>query len=154
MVGTSEARRRFDSAGFRGSSAHHFSFLKARSDRYMSKPAIVLVVEDEPMLLLMAGTMVEDAGLQPLYANNADEAIAILEARTDIRIVFTDVDMPGSMDGIKLAAAVRNRWPPIRIIVVSGHPSAGLSKLPDGARFFAKPYDEQRIVETLTAMAA
>jgi DNA-binding NtrC family response regulator len=120
----------------------------------MSKPAIVLVVEDEPMLLLMAGTMVEDAGLQPLYANNADEAIAILEARTDIRIVFTDVDMPGSMDGIKLAAAVRNRWPPIRIIVVSGHPSAGLSKLPDGARFFAKPYDEQRIVETLTAMAA
>ena len=55
------------------------------------------------MLLLMAGTMVEDAGLQPLYAKNADEAVAILEARTDIRIVFTDVDMPGSMDGIKLA---------------------------------------------------
>jgi DNA-binding NtrC family response regulator len=120
----------------------------------MNKPTIVLVVEDEPMLLLMAGTMVEDAGLQPLYAKNADEAVAILEARTDIRIVFTDVDMPGSMDGIKLAAAVRNRWPPIHIIVVSGHRDVPLSELPEGTRFFAKPYDEQRVVEALMKMAA
>ena len=120
----------------------------------MNKPTIVLVVEDEPLLLLMAGTMVEDAGLQPLYAKNADEAVAILETRTDICIVFTDVDMPGAMDGIKLAAAIRNRWPPIRIIVVSGHASVALSDLPAGARFFAKPYDEQRVVETLMAMAA
>jgi DNA-binding NtrC family response regulator len=120
----------------------------------MNKPTIVLVVEDEPLLLLMAGTMVEDAGLQSLYAKNADEAVAILETRTDVRIVFTDVDMPGSMDGIKLAAAIRNRWPPISIIVVSGHTSVALSDLPDGARFFAKPYDERRVVETLVAMAA
>ena len=120
----------------------------------MNKPTIVLVVEDEPLLLLMAGTMVEDAGLQPLYAKNADEAVAILEARTDIRIVFTDVDMPGSMDGIKLAAAIRNRWPPISIIVVSGHKDVPLSELPEGARFFGKPYDEQSVVETLVAMAA
>jgi DNA-binding NtrC family response regulator len=120
----------------------------------MAKRTIVLVVEDEPLLLLMAGTIVEDAGLQPLYAGNADEAVAILEAHTDIRIVFTDVDMPGSMDGIKLAAAIRDRWPPISIIVVSGHAHVPLSDLPDGARFFSKPYDEQRVVETLMAMAA
>jgi DNA-binding NtrC family response regulator len=120
----------------------------------MDKPTIVLVVEDEPLLLLMAGTIVEDAGLQPLYAKNADEAVMILESRADIRIVFTDVDMPGSMDGIKLAAAVRDRWPPIHIIVVSGHASVALSELPEGARFFGKPYDEQRVVETLTTMAA
>ena len=120
----------------------------------MTKSTIVLVVEDEPMLLLMAGTMVEDAGLHPLYAKNADEAVAILETRDDIRIVFTDVDMPGSMDGIKLAAAVRNRWPPISIIVVSGHRDVAQSELPDGAHFFGKPYDEQRVVETLIKMAA
>ena len=87
----------------------------------MDKPTVVLVVEDEPLLLLLAGTLVEEAGLQPLYAGNADEAVDILEARQDIRIVFTDVEMPGSMDGIKLAAAIHNRWPPIQIVVVSGH---------------------------------
>lgn len=120
----------------------------------MDKPTIVLVVEDEPLLLLMAGTVVEDAGLLPVYAQNADEAVAILEARTDIRIVFTDVDMPGSMDGIKLAAAIRDRWPPIKLIVVSGQKGVALSQLPEGARFFGKPYDEQRIVDMLIAMAA
>ena len=120
----------------------------------MNKPTIVLVVEDEPLLLLMAGTMVEEAGMQPVFAKSSDEAVAILEMRADIRIVFTDVDMPGSMDGIRLAAAIRNRWPPISIIVVSGHTSVALSDLPDGSRFFAKPYDEQSVVETLVAMAA
>ncbi len=120
----------------------------------MDKATVVLVVEDEPLLLLLAGALVEEAGLQPLYAGNADEAVAILEERQDIRIIFTDVEMPGSMDGIKLAAAVRNRWPPIQIVVVSGHSAVRPSQLPEGARFFAKPYDEQHIVETLQAMAA
>ncbi len=120
----------------------------------MNEPTIVLVVEDEPMLMLMAGTMVEDAGLKPLYAKNADDAVAILEARTDIRIVFTDVDMPGSMDGIKLAAAVRDLGPPISIIVVSGHKNVPLAELPECAHLCGKPYDEQRLVETLIAMAA
>ena len=90
----------------------------------MDKPTVVLVVEDEPLLLLLAGTLVEEAGLQLVICGNADEAVAILEARPDIRIVFTDVEMPGSMDGIKLAAAIRNRWPPIQIVVVSGHSAA------------------------------
>jgi DNA-binding NtrC family response regulator len=120
----------------------------------MDKATVVLVVEDEPLLLLMATALVEEAGLQPLYAGNADEAVAILEAREDIRIVFTDVEMPGSMDGIKLAAAIRDRWPPIRIVVVSGHSAVRPPELPEGALFFAKPYDQQRIVETLQALAA
>ena len=120
----------------------------------MDKPTVVLVVEDEPLLLLLAGTLVEEAGLQPLYAGNADEAVDILEARQDIRIVFTDVEMPGSMDGIKLAAAIHHRWPPIQIVVVSGHSAVAPRQLPEGARFFAKPYDQQRIVEALLAMAA
>ena len=113
----------------------------------------VLVVEDEPMLLLMAGSVVEDAGFHPLYAANADEAVRILEARTDIRLVLTDVDMPGAMDGVRLAAAIRHRWPPIEIIVVSGHHTVDLDELPDRSRFFQKPYDSQHLMSAMIEMA-
>ena len=82
-----------------------------------SRRPVVLAVEDEPLILMLAVDMIRDAGFEPLWASNADEAIRILESRDDIRIVFTDINMPGSMDGIKLAQAVRGRWPPIKIIV-------------------------------------
>jgi DNA-binding NtrC family response regulator len=120
----------------------------------MASRQIVLVVEDEPLLLLMAGEIVEDAGFEPVFARDADEAVRILERRTDIVIVFTDVDMPGSMDGIKLAAAIRGRWPPIKIIVVSGHAHVTVSDLPDQSRFFRKPYDSQRVSDALIELAA
>ena len=81
----------------------------------------VLVVEDEFFNRLHAVNLVEAAGYKAIEASNADEAIAILELRKDIRIVFTDIDMPGSMDGLKLARAVRDRWPPIELILTSGH---------------------------------
>ena len=84
------------------------------------KPPVVLVVEDDRLLRLLAVEIVEDAGLVAVEAANADEAIAILERRVDIALIFTDVDMPGTMDGLKLAHAVRRRWPPIKIIIVSG----------------------------------
>jgi len=113
----------------------------------------VLVVEDEPHLRLMAGDLVEDAGLQPLFAADADQAVRILESRDDIRIVFTDVRMPGSMDGIKLAAAVRDRWPPIRLIVVSGHLTLD-PKLPEGSRYFGKPYAAADVISALREFAA
>lgn len=100
----------------------------------------------------MAGDIVEDAGLEPIFARNADEAILILESRDDVRIVFTDVRMPGSMDGIRLAGAVRDRWPPIKLVVVSGHMYSD-PQLPDGARFFRKPYSSEQIVATLREMA-
>ncbi len=118
-----------------------------------SRKPIVLVVEDEPLLRLLAMDVVEEAGLDALYAANADEAVVILEARDDIRIVFTDVDMPGSMDGVKLAAAVRGRWPPIELIVVSGHMQVSLDDLPNGSQFFRKPYDSQAVIDTLRHMA-
>ena len=120
----------------------------------IAKQTIVLVVEDEPLLLLMAGTLVEDAGFHPVYAANADDAVRILEERADIAIVFTDIQMPGSMDGIRFAAAVRDRWPPIKIIVVSGHKTVGIADLPDGSRFFLKPYDSQLVTNAMVEMAA
>ena len=84
-----------------------------------ASPAI-LVVEDEMLLRMRAVDMVEDAGFTPVEAVNADDALAILESRSDIELLFTDIQMPGSMDGLKLAHAVHERWPLIKIILVSG----------------------------------
>src|SRR5436305_11715854 len=85
----------------------------------LAAPA-VLVVEDEMMLRMRAVDIVEDAGFTPLEAVNADDGLAILEARSDIELLFTDIQMPGSMDGLKVAYAVRERWPSSKIILVSG----------------------------------
>lgn len=115
---------------------------------------VVLVVEDEPLLRLMAVDLVEEAGFTAIEAANADEAVAILEQRQDIRIVFTDVDMPGSMDGLKLALAVRDRWPPIEIIVTSGHVRLTEVNLPVRTVFFPKPYDSRLVVDTMQRMGA
>jgi CheY-like chemotaxis protein len=118
-----------------------------------AKPA-VLVVEDEPLLRMMAADLVEDAGFEAIEAANADEAIRILECRSDIRVVFTDIDMPGSMDGLLLAAAVRDRWPPIEIILTSGHVHVSEVEVPVGGVFFSKPYDHLVLTRTLQSMAA
>ena len=113
-----------------------------------SRP-IVLIVEDEPLLLMNAVDMVESAGFEAVEARHADEAMRILQARSDIRIVFTDIHMPGSMDGLKLAAAVRNGWPPVEIIVTSGQYSPEASELPERSVFFSKPYDAARVTEAM-----
>jgi CheY-like chemotaxis protein len=118
------------------------------------KRQVVLVVEDEPLLRMMAADLVEDAGFEAIEASDADEAVAILEIRTDIRVVFTDIDMPGSMDGMKLAAAIRDRWPPIEIIVTSGHVREKAVMLPPGSVFFSKPYDPGKVTATLRRMAS
>ena len=116
-------------------------------------PIAVLVVEDEPNLLWYAADIVRAAGYFAIEARNADEAILILEARADIRIVFTDIDMPGSMDGIKLAQAVRGRWPPIEFILTSGK-NIRAEDIPARGRFFAKPYRPAEIIEAMQQMAA
>ncbi len=115
---------------------------------------VVLVVEDEPILLMLAVCVVEDAGFEAIEASNADEAILILEHRTDIRIVFTDVEMPGDMNGLRLAHAIRGRWPPIELIITSGWIKIRTEDIPARARFFAKPYQPAEIVEALQQMAA
>jgi CheY-like chemotaxis protein len=92
---------------------------------------------------------VEAAGYRAIEASDADEAIAILEARKDIGIVFTDIDMPGSMDGLNLARAVRDRWPPIELILTSGHFDVPESDIPKGGVFFSKPYRDDEIVSAL-----
>jgi CheY-like chemotaxis protein len=115
---------------------------------------VVLIVEDEFLLRMNAAEMVGDAGFNVVEAGNADDAIAILEGRPDIRIVFTDIQMPGSMDGLKLARFVRGRWPPIKIVATSGFVSLGKGDLPEGSRFLPKPYRPEQIVAALREMIA
>jgi len=114
-----------------------------------NSPVFVLVVEDDFLSRLQAVNVVEDAGYIAVEAFNADEAIRILEARKDIRIVFTDIDMPGSMDGLKLAHAIRNRWPPIELILTSGHFDLSDTDIPERGRFFSKPYLDKEIISAL-----
>lgn len=103
------------------------------------RSAIVLVVEDEPLQRMDLVDMVAEAGFEVAEATDAQHAIAILEVRADIRILFTDIDMPGGMDGLRLAAAVRRRWPPIEIIVVTAGLRPAARDLPERAIFLPKP---------------
>ena len=118
----------------------------------MLEGTVVLVVEDEPLIRMDVVDSLEAAGFVVLEAGNADAAIELLEARLDIALLFTDIDMPGSMDGLKLAAAVRDRWPPIRIIVASGQRAVEGHELPADSLFFPKPYDPGKVVSSMTSM--
>ena len=119
------------------------------------KPSpVVLVVEDDWLLRLLAVEVVEDAGLVAVEAANADEAIAILERRVDIALIFTDVDMPGTMDGLKLAHALRRRWLPIKIIIVSGKTRLSDVELPPDTRFFSKPESVPGMISELRSLVA
>lgn len=109
------------------------------------KRPVVLIVEDEFLLRMDAVGMITDAGFEVVEAANADDAIEILEARRDISVVFTDIQMPGSMDGLKLARAVRGRWPPIKIVATSGLVDVGEKDLPEGGRFLQKPYEAEAL---------
>jgi CheY-like chemotaxis protein len=115
-------------------------------------PAVVLVVEDEMLLRMRAVDMVEDAGFTSVEAVDADEAVAILESRSDIALLFTDIQMPGSMDGLALAHAVHERWPPIKIILVSGQLKLTNIEIPADSRFFGKPLDAKGMIAQMKSM--
>jgi two-component sensor histidine kinase/CheY-like chemotaxis protein len=112
----------------------------------------VLVVEDEMVLRMRAVDIVEDAGFCPVEAVNADEALSILEPRSDISLLFTDIQMPGSIDGLKLAHAVHDRWPAIKIILVSGQVTPSKADTPANSRFFGKPLGVAQMIAELQAM--
>jgi two-component sensor histidine kinase len=112
----------------------------------------VLVVEDEMLLRMRAVDIVEDAGFTPIEAANADEALAILESRSDVDLLFTDIQMPGSMDGLKLAYAVHERWPSIKIILVSGKLTPTNSERPTDSRFFGKPLEVKQMIAEMQEM--
>lgn len=115
-------------------------------------PPVILVVEDEMLLRMRAVDMVEDAGYVPVEAVDADEALAILQSRSDIALLFSDIQMPGSMSGLQLALAVHERWPRIKIILASGQLKLSQSEIPENSRFFGKPLDSSDMVAEIRGM--
>ena len=115
----------------------------------MKEKTVILVVEDEAIIRMGAVQMLQDAGFAVVEASNADDAMGILELRDDIRAVFTDINMPGTLDGLRLARAVRGRWPPIHLLLTSGLVSPDEEELPANGRFIRKPYQAEHVIATL-----
>jgi CheY-like chemotaxis protein len=110
-------------------------------------PLVVLLVEDEPLVRMTATDELEEAGFQVLEAANADVALTVLEARSDeVHVLFTDVHMPGSMDGMELAEQVHARWPHVRLLISSGYARPREDEIPDDGRFVPKPYRASTLV--------
>jgi len=120
-----------------------------RMKKIATERPVVLVVEDDFLIRIGAVEMIGQGGFDVIEAANADEAIAILQIRLDITVVFTDIQIPGSMDGLRLATAIRGRWPPIKIVATSGLVDVRKTDLPEGGRFLSKPYSPVEIVGTL-----
>jgi CheY-like chemotaxis protein len=110
---------------------------------------LVLVVEDEPIIRMNTVAMIEDAGYEVVEASNADDAIVLVEARPEIRAVFSDIEMPGSIDGLKLIHAVRKRWPPVILILASGRVAPRVDEMPSETVFLRKPYPEADLLRAL-----
>lgn len=114
---------------------------------------IVLIVDDEPLLRLSAMNVAQDAGFEAQTASAFDQAIRMIENTPEIRVVFTDIKMPGAQDGLDLAAAVGERWPNIGIVVTSGHLNPQNARLPAGCLFLSKPYSPDELRHALEQLA-
>ena len=110
---------------------------------------VILIVEDEVLINSITSDDLQSEGYEVVSAYDADEAIEILEHRDDIDLVFTDIDMPGSMDGLMLAAAVRDRWPPIHIIITSGKAHPKSNEMPRDSQYIPKPWLVREVLEVI-----
>ncbi len=114
--------------------------------------AKILVVEDEPLIRIGLASFLEEAGYETLEAPNADRAMKLLEEGADVSVVISDVDMPGSMDGVGLAHRVKRDWPGIGFIVMSGKVNLSELVLPENTPFFSKPYIEAKLLRAVSSM--
>lgn len=120
----------------------------------MTNIPAILIVENEALVRLLGVGTFADAGFRVIEANNADDAFGLLEADFDVQLLFTDVSMPGKMNGLALASEVHDRWPHIGIMVVSGHSIPETHELPTGCRFLRKPYFPESVVRHAHEMTA
>jgi CheY-like chemotaxis protein len=110
------------------------------------------VAEDEALVRMFATDLLEDAGFQVIEATNAAEALERLHGRTDVSVVFTDIEMPPGMNGVCLAGEVTQRWPGVPVLISSGKLRPASSDLPPGARFLPKPYSPAVLVQAIRDM--
>jgi DNA-binding NtrC family response regulator len=115
----------------------------------LASKTVVLVVEDEPLILMDAMQAFEDAGFEVVDAYDVEHALVRLDERPDISAVFTDVNMPGRFDGVELARMVHDRRSDIVIIVTSGAVKVRKDDLPEGGQFVPKPYRGDRVAKLI-----
>ena len=119
-----------------------------------SSRAVVLIVEDEPLVRMMVIELFQDEGFEVLEAANADQALGIFGERDDVALLFTDVEMPGSIDGYALARWVHANRPAVKTMIVSGRALPRAGDVPDGAAFVGKPYDHEDVMRRVQTMMA
>ena len=111
----------------------------------------VLIVEDEVLVRMHGAGILEEAGFDVLEAGDADEALALLRSHDDVSLMFSDIDMPGSMNGLQLAHLVHAKWPNVRLLLTSGHHQIKESSLPDDGRFVSKPWSDGKLIAKVRA---
>ncbi len=112
-------------------------------------PIVVLVVDDEAVLRFIASDVLEESGFRVLEAEDAEVALQVLADHPGVRVLFTDINMPGALDGLDLAREVHERWPAIKLVVTSGRPRPADSEIPDSGCFVAKPYSPDTLVDEI-----
>ena len=127
-----------------------------RMDQHTSpdRPTVVLVVDDEPLVRMLGVEVLEDAGFAVVEAGDAAEALDKLRSHPDVRVLFTDVNMPGELNGLELARLVHERRPDIRLLVASGQVRPTPAEVPDGGQFLPKPWNGEEVVDRIKAMLA
>jgi DNA-binding NtrC family response regulator len=124
------------------------------SDEQPTGNCSILIVDDEPLIRINMVDFFIAQGFQVFEAENADHAIALLEENPTIPVVLTDVQMPGAMDGLRLAHVIRERWPPTLLVIVSGGVPLLSAALPSRATFIAKPFDPRRVLSEIKRLSA
>jgi two-component system, response regulator PdtaR len=114
---------------------------------------LVLVVEDETLVRMFLSDLLDEAGFKVFEAVSADEALQVLRARPDVQVVITDIEMPGSLNGLELAQEIRDRWPGVGVVVTSGRERPGPDDLPGEAVFLTKPYLPETVITVIRQMA-
>ena len=114
--------------------------------------SLVLVVDDDSLGRLSAVLLLDEAGFDTLEASGADAAIALLEARRDIKVVFADINMPGGMNGLELAQIIRHRWPPVGLVLTSGHRRVRGEDMPERGHYLGKPYSPAQLVGVIWSL--
>ena len=143
-------------SGENSGSQSELTFMEAHTDAHTNARAIgkllILLVEDDPIIRWASSDMLCEEGFCVIEAGDADSALLILHARSDVRVLFTDIDMPGSIDGLELAHKARKLWPELRILVTSGKRAPGQRAMPRDGRFIDKPYAREQIVRDIGRM--
>lgn len=117
--------------------------------RVVGEPPVILVVDDEPIIRLDAVAMIEDAGFIAYEAADAEEALGLISAHPEVSVLFTDINMPGPLDGLELARRIHDGWPMVQLVITSGRVMPSPDEIPDHGHFVAKPYQTSAVVDLL-----